>query len=118
MKTYRLLKSILLKDGKKYAVNLVEWGNLTLQGSELNQFKTDMDNLQLYYDSQVNNGNLSYSELTEQVTLSDNTTNSIKVGLIFSESDNYVVPVRETEWYDKMSRDPNLIKFNTKELEE
>lgn len=112
MKTYTRLKSILSKDGKKYLVGLIEWGPLSLQGEELQQFDTYLIELGKHYDDNISAGNLTYSPIIEEITLSSGKKLDVVIGWNFSVTDSYIFPVKEAEWYEKMSKDPLVVKYN------
>jgi hypothetical protein len=115
MVKYRRLKSILLKDNVKYAVNLFDWSRKTLVGNELEQYKRDEAELTAYYKSQMSAGNLIVNDIMEEVTTNYGKI-LIHVGDEFTVSDTYIFPAKEIEWFNKMQADPNIIKFNDKEI--
>ncbi len=110
MATYQRLKSILNKNGKKYAVDLNEWGEAVLSGSELTQFLADMAELDSYFSSQIEAGNLSVLTVRDQVETTAGLI-EVQVGARITFSDQYQIPAKETAWYAKMAADPN-ITFN------
>ena len=115
MAKYRVLKSILLIDNKKYAVNLVEWAQQRLQDNDLVQFNSDMTELMLFWDSMKLNNKLSVTDITEILTYNNESITTV-VGQEFTVTDDYIFPDKEIKWYDRMSADPNIVKFNSKEL--
>jgi hypothetical protein len=115
MAKYRRLKSILFKNNKKYAVDLNEWAEQTLQGADLDQFNSDMAELTIFWETMMLNNKLLVTDITE--TLSYNSGSiTVVVGEEFTIADDYVFPDKETEWYNRMAADPSIIKFNDKEL--
>lgn len=116
MKNGKLLHSVLRKDDKNYAVNLNDWGNLTLQGDELAQFRLDIIELTTHLNNAISNGDLIVTPINETITTQSGQTISILVGFDFSQTDNYVRPQLEIDWYQKMSQDPNIIRFNDREI--
>jgi hypothetical protein len=115
MVKYRRLKSILLKDNIKYAVNLYDWSRKTLEGSELEQYKRDEAELTAYYKSQMAAGNLVVDDVMEEITTNYGKI-LINVGDEFMVDDSYIFPAKEIEWYNKMKADPNIVKYNDKEI--
>jgi hypothetical protein len=116
MKNGKLLHSVLRKDDKNYAVNLNDWGNLTLLGPELVQFKLDIVELTTHLNNAIASGDLTVTPINETITTNSGQTITITVGFDFSQTDNYIRPELEVEWYQKMSQDPNIIKFNDREI--
>ena len=110
MATYQRLKSLLNKDGKTYAVGLLEWGNATLVGGDLIQFQADMNELMTYFLSQIKLGNLSVTDIIEEVQTSGSKI-PVVVGSRTVLSDSYVQPTKEIEWFARMAADPN-VTFN------
>ena len=100
MVKYRRLKSILLKDNIKYAVNLEDWSKKTLDQSELEQFKLDEAELTAYYKSQMNAGNLIVTDIIEEVTTNYGNI-LVHVGDDFLVSNDYIFPAKEIEWFNK-----------------
>lgn len=116
MKTYKRLKSILLKNDKKILVNLEEWGNFTLTGDELVQFQEDFVDMHRYHGDLIDKGDLKIEMLYEEVEV-EYTTLTLEVGIRITKVDNLVLHPREVYWFDRMSKDPNVIKFNHDEFE-
>jgi hypothetical protein len=116
MKNGKLLHSVLRKDDKNYAVNLNDWGNLTLLGAELVQFKLDIIELTTHLHNSITDGDLTVTPINETLTTESGHTITVTVGFEFSQTDNYTRPELEVEWYQKMSQDPNIIKFNDREI--
>jgi hypothetical protein len=116
MKNGKLLHSVLRKDGKNYAVDLDDWGKMTLQGDDLVQFELAMSQIVAHFEREMQNKNLIITPIIENITTDNGTTVSVVVGSEFSQSDSYVRPEIETEWYQRMSQDPNIIKFNDREI--
>lgn len=115
MVKYRRLNSILLKDNIRYAVDLYDWAKKTLEGSELEQFELDATELLEYFKNQIDTGNLIINNITEEIT-TDHGKILIPIGVEFSVTENYTFPEKEIEWYNRMALDPNIVKFNDKEL--
>ena len=116
MKNGRLLHSVLRKDGKNYAVNLNDWGNLTLLNEELAQFRLVIVQLTEHLNNAISNGDLTVTPINETITTEFGTTVVATVGFEFTQTDNYIRPELEVEWYQRMSQDPNIIRFNDREI--
>jgi predicted RNase H-like HicB family nuclease len=108
----RILYSILKKDDKNYVVSIGDWGNMTLQGEELSKFRADIQQLLLFYDDAKKNGLLKISTITETVTTQTGDTISVIVGHEFESFDNYEISPIQTDLFQQMSNDPNIVKFN------
>jgi hypothetical protein len=111
----RVLHSILRKDGKNYNVKLFDWGVSTLEGDELEKFKADMDQMSEFYKNETLKKKFIEIPLNETVVTEQGHTVSVRVGSEFIHDDDLVRPLVEIEWYQRMSQDPNIIKFNNVE---
>jgi hypothetical protein len=111
MTKWKRLKSILLKDGTKYAVNLQEWGEMTLEGDALAQHLAKIQEIGEFYQPQELAGDLIVESITENIEV-NGAYIKLEVGSIFYFSDNFVVSPTEIDLWDKMSKDPNIIKYN------
>jgi hypothetical protein len=111
MYNFKILKSILTKDGKKYPVYLHEWGYATLTGDDLAQFENDLEEIRNHFQTKIDSEEFVSDPIFESIETSQGTIN-IEVGLKIYSATNYADrPAKDTEWHQRMADDPN-VKYN------
>lgn len=115
MKKYRRLKSIYSNSmEKKLAVDLYDWAELALAEEEYDQFKSETNELFNYYEQQISLGNIIVNTIFENVSIEDDII--LAVGEEYIVPDDFIIPANDTKWHDRMSIDPNIVKYNSLEL--
>jgi hypothetical protein len=112
---YKRLRSILLKDGNKYAVNVYEWGELTLEGAALDQHREKIQEIGDFYQQQILTGDFIVELIIENIEVNGMYI-KFQVGEILHMSENFVVSPQEVVLLENMSNDPNIIKYNYPQL--
>ena len=105
METYKQMHSILLKDGKKYAVELLEWAQKTLSTEEHTQFLADFAEYNEFHQDLVRSGKLIVESITE--TISDiNIT--LVIGQLYTFTESRVEHEKHALWQARFAADPNV----------
>jgi hypothetical protein len=112
MADYKQLHSILNLNGKNLAVDLETWGNLSLTGSDLIQFQSDMASLAIDIQPYITAGNVVLGVINETVITQSGANLSIVIGTTSTRSPDLPPDSRIQYWSQRMSADPNITKYN------
>ena len=115
MVTYKQMYSILLKDGCKYPVNITQWAETTLTGSDLAEFQNDSKEIIPFFLNLIDNGILTRTPITETV----NTTNgnvTITMGWLYTWQDQKIHHAKEEVWQSRFAADP-AVTYNPEVLQ-
>lgn len=105
METYKQMYSILLKDGKKYAVDLYEWAQKTLSAEEHTQFLADLAEYHEFHQDLMRSGKLIIEPITEIIPDTDIT---VVVGQMHTFTEGRVEYEEYERWRARFAADPNV----------
>jgi hypothetical protein len=108
MVQYKQLFSILHKDGKNILVDVINWGEETLSGELLTQFRADMQEIAANVHIQIESGDLVVEELTGTINTAQGITTSIPIGFLFTWSNQRISNEIYEYWQTQFSADPNV----------
>jgi hypothetical protein len=107
MVTYKQMESILLKDGKKYLVNMQEWARQTLTGSDLAEYQTDALSMDPFYQNLKDTGVLTLEPITELINTGHGNI-IIQVGMLHIWQDHRLSHTKYELWQSRFASDPNV----------
>jgi hypothetical protein len=116
MVTYKQLKSILLQDGKKYSVDMLEWVEKTLTGSELAEYQTDAAEMDPFYKNLQDDGILTVTPIVETINTGHGTI-TIVVGTTSAWIDQRIVHPKYAAWQARFAADPD-VAYNPEIIQE
>jgi hypothetical protein len=105
MVTYKQLNSILLKDGKKYIVDLTSWAQETLTGADYSNFMNDSAEIIQFYKNLEDSGELTITKVTENIS---DINLTIIIGRIFTWTNQRVEHEKHALWQARFAADPNV----------
>ena len=116
MVTYKQLDSVLLQDGKKYAVNMHTWAEKTLTGQDQIDFQTDDAEMSLFIRQLENNGILAIALVTNTIDTGHGII-TIKIGETYTWQDQRLENQKYNAWQARFAADPN-VTYNPEVLQE
>ena len=107
MVTYKQLNSILLRDGKKYVVDLQTWAKETLNGRDFDEFVTDSQDMDPFYQNLKDTGVLTLESITEVVNTGYGNI-IVHVGSVHIWQDQRISHPKYELWQSRFAADPNV----------
>ena len=108
---YKQLLALLTNDDKTYPVELGEWAFARLSDDERQKCFSEMQEVHDYEEEQILKGNFARLPDLFETFNTEHGTFTIKVGLQYQTSDNFVKHEKLIYWQQRMAEDSSIVYY-------
>lgn len=113
MATFKQMRSVYLKNGRKFPVTFLDWGRMKFSGQDLVDFNSEVSVFLDQVATAINEGTLVTENIIETFTTSSGHTIEQIVGVISHRTGPSLPPHEiKLKWETIMEQDPDIIVFN------
>ena len=108
---YRQLLALLVDNDKTYPVEIGEWAIARLSNEDSQTCINELQQVVDYEESEIIKGNFKRLPDISETFETDKGTFTIKVGIQYQTSDDFVKHERLIYWQQRMAKDPAVVYY-------